>query len=127
MSYGSAGAVVRVRRGAVLLEALVALVILALTGVAMITLLGQTVETARQVHRREAETRAAGAALERVLAWDRSAMVARVGQSRLACCGLTVEAVTPALFRVAVSDTATGAVLLETSYYAPPPPHATTP
>jgi Tfp pilus assembly protein PilV len=106
-------------RGAVLLEALVALTLVAIAGLGMVTLLGQTVEVNRQLHRTERETRRAGEALEGLLVLDRATLAARVGRSRVGCCLLTVEAVTPDLYRVVLSDTATGAAILATSTYLP--------
>src|SRR5256885_1417036 len=115
------------RTGAVLLEAMIAITMIVIAGVGMVTLLGQSVTTAREAHRRDRDVRLASATLERVMLWTRAELDARVGTSRLGCCVLTIDLITPALYRVALLDTATNAVVLETTVYQPPPTHAPTP
>jgi hypothetical protein len=99
---------------------LVAITLLAVAGVGLSTLLGQTVDGVHRMHRRDADTREASRTLDRVVLWRRDELAARVGTSRVPCCTLQVAPLAPTLFRVALADTVTGAVLLETSVYHPP-------
>jgi hypothetical protein len=107
------------RSGAVLLEAMIALTMIAIAGVGMVTYLGQTIESLRQVHSRDRDTRAASVELDRLSLLTSRELAARIGRSRVSCCELVVEPLTPVLYRLALADTATGAFILETSVYAP--------
>ena len=109
---------VRQRTGAALIEALVALVLLATTGVAMASHVLQTIELARLAVRRDNEVRAASAALDRVRLWTGSEIAMRMGRTRLSCCELAIQPLSSALYHVAVVDTLTGATLLETTIYS---------
>ena len=111
--------VTRMRRGAALLEALVALTMLVTVGTGMITLLGQTVETTRETHARDEETRAAGEILERLSVLDPAELRVRAGVSRLPCCTLSLQIQSNVVFDVELADPRTGAVILRTTIYAP--------
>jgi hypothetical protein len=106
------------RRGAVLLEAMIAITMIAIAGVGMVTYLGQTIESIRQVHDRDRATRAASRELDHLSLLRSAQLGVRVGRTRIGCCELVVEAVTPVLYRLALADTMTGAFILETSVYA---------
>jgi hypothetical protein len=106
------------RRGAALLEAIVAITLLVTAGVAMITHVIQTIDTARMAAIRDREVREAGSILQRALLWTRADLLARVGHSRMNCCLLDVSRESATVFRLAVSDTGTGALIIETAIYA---------
>jgi hypothetical protein len=108
----------RPRAGAVLLEAMIAITLIAIAGVGMVTHLGQTIETIRHVHERDRAARSASRELDRLSLLRNGQLAARIGRSRIACCDLVVEPITPVLYRVALADTTTGAFLLETAVYA---------
>jgi Tfp pilus assembly protein PilV len=107
----------RQRIGAALIEALVALVLLATTGVAMVSHVLQTIEAARLAVQRDNETRAASATLDRVRLWSGSEIAVRMGRTRLPCCEMIIQPLSRALYHVTLVDTLTGAAILETTIY----------
>jgi type II secretory pathway component PulJ len=114
------------RAGAALIEVLVALVLLATAGSALVTFLGQTAHTMRQVRDAERETRQAAAELERLVLWDRATLLSRVGRSTRGHWSIVVVPISADLFDVFVAAD-TGAPLLQTTLYRPetndaPPP-----
>jgi len=113
--------IVGARRGALLLETLVGIVLLVTAGLAMVASIGQTLATAREVHRREEEVRSASEALEGISLWPRAVLDTRIGRTRWRDWNIRVDRLTPTLYRVAVADTLKSAVLLETSIYTPGP------
>lgn len=115
------------RSGVALIEVLVALVMLATSGVALVTLVGQTAHTMRSVRDTERQVRLATAQLDRLIVVDRAQLAAREGQSAFGEWSLRVTAVSSDLFDVAISATDTGAVLLATTIYRPDTARATTP
>ncbi len=107
----------RSRPGAALIETLIALVILASVGVALIAVLGQTVHTVRQFRERERGFAGAGQALDATVGWSRSELDARVGTRRFRDWQLTVVGAGSGLYDVALADTLTGVELLRTTLY----------
>jgi type II secretory pathway component PulJ len=94
-------------RGAVLLEAIVALTLLLLAGVSVVTLLGASLRSEDQLRRREREL----AALDRVLAGmtllTRTDLDRRLGRHPLGPFVTEVQRPEPTLYRIAVSDART--------------------
>jgi len=117
----------RRRRGVALLEVLIALVVLAFSGTAMITLLGQTAHTVRNLRDSERTIRLASAELERLVLWDRGQLAAHVGRSSIRGWSIRVDALTPALFDVSIAESDTGIVLLRTTVYRPEPSYVAQP
>jgi Tfp pilus assembly protein PilV len=109
------------RRGALLLETLVGIVLLVTAGLAMVASIGQTLSTAREVHRREEEVRSASDALDAISLWPRATLDARLGRTRWRDWNIRIDRLTPTLYRVAIADTVKSVVLLETSIYTPGP------
>ena len=109
---------IRQRTGAALIEALVALVLLATTGVAMLSHVLQSMEAARLAVRRDIEMRTASAALDRVRLWSSSEIAIRMGHTRLPCCEMIIQPLSSALYHVVLVDTLTGATMLETTIYS---------
>jgi type II secretory pathway pseudopilin PulG len=106
-----------------LVEVLIALVVLAFSGTAMITLLGQTAHTLRNQRDSERTIRLASAELERVVLWDRERLAAHVGHSIIRGWSVRVEELTPLLFDVSIAESDTGIVLLRTTAYRPEKSH----
>jgi len=109
----------RTRRGSALIEVLVALVLLAVSGVAMVTLLGQTGRSMQSTRNTELETRAASRVLDRFAAMDRAALLASRGRRDAGGFRADVVEESPDLFQVAVAASDTSAVLLGTILYRP--------
>lgn len=109
----------RRRRGSALLEVVVALVVLGLSGIAMITLLGQTAHSVRTVRNTERDVRQASDELGRFVAYDRPQLVAMVGRSASHGWSIEVVQAAPDLFDVTIADNDTSAVLLRTTIYRP--------
>jgi Tfp pilus assembly protein PilV len=109
----------RTRRGSALIEVLVALVLLAVSGVAMVTLLGQTGRSMRSTRDMELETSAASRVLDRFAAMDRAGLLASLGRHDAGGFRADVVEASPDLFDVAVAASDTSAVLLRTVFYRP--------
>jgi hypothetical protein len=110
-----------------LLDVVIALVVLGLSGVAMITLLGQTAHSVRTVRNTERDVRRASDELGRFVVYDRSRLIAMVGRSATHGWSIEVVQATPDLFDVSIAASDTSAVLLRTSVYRPDTLHATSP
>jgi hypothetical protein len=117
----------RRRWGSALLDVVVSLVVLGLSGIAMITLLGQTAYGVRTVRNTERDVRRASDELGRVATYNRSQLVAMVGRSWSHGWSIEVIQSEPDLFDLTIADNDTTAVLLRTSVYRPDTVHATTP
>jgi Tfp pilus assembly protein PilV len=117
----------RRRRGSALLDVVIALVVLGLSGIAMITLLGQTAHSVRTVRNTERDVRHASDELGRFVVYDRSQLLAMVGRSWARGWNIEVIETTPDLFDVSIAVTDTSAPLLRTSVYRPDTVHAATP
>jgi hypothetical protein len=105
------------RQGAALIEALVAVVMLATTGTALITLLGQTRHSMRTVRDGERQIRDASMRLDHLVLLGRSDFLAREGRSSLAGWSLVVTQVNATLFDVSIAVSDTSAPLLGTTIY----------
>ena len=109
----------RTRRGSSFIEVLLALLLLAVGGTALVTLLGQTAHSMRSLHVTEAETRAAAAELIALSILSRSELVALVGRNRSHGWTLDVARISANLFDVSIAASDTGNVLLRTAFYRP--------
>ena len=117
----------RTPRGSALVEVLVALVLLAVSGVAMVTLLGQTSRSMRSARDTERETDSASRVLDRVAAADRAGLLASLGRHDASGLRVAVLETSPDLFDVAVAVSDTSGVLMRTVFYRPDSSHAVTP
>jgi hypothetical protein len=107
------------RRGAVLLEALVALVILTSAGGAIAAL---AVESSRAVERArstEAEFRRANAFFGLITLWPREDLDRHFGEREQGPWRVRVERPTPTLYTITLLDSLGGRPLLRTSLYRP--------
>lgn len=107
------------RRGFALLDVLVAILLLALTGTAFVTLLGQTARTMQSLDRADAESLNASRELDRVSALSRNELVARIGRSHRNGWTIDVTQFGRALFDVSVAESDTSRALLQTTLYRP--------
>jgi hypothetical protein len=104
-------------KGSALLDVVIALVVLGLSGVAMITLLGQTAYSIRTVRNTERATRAASDELGRFVIYDRTQLISMVGRTRSHGWSIEVLRASPDLFDVSIAESDTSAPLLTTSIY----------
>jgi type II secretory pathway pseudopilin PulG len=109
----------RRRRGSSFIEVLIALVLLAIGGTALITLLGQTAHSIESVSASELQIRAAADQLGALSILDRAELTARVGQRTVRDFSLTIERVAPDLFDVKIATSDKGFELLKTTLYRP--------
>jgi type II secretory pathway pseudopilin PulG len=109
----------RRRSGMILLEVMLGTVLFAMSSVALVTLLVQTVATVR--HGRETERRTANATrlLNRVSLFSEFDLSLRLGVQRMNGLNMEIGAPAPTLFTIDVRDTVTGAVIVGTMVYRP--------
>ena len=107
------------RTGTALLDVVVALTLLGLSGVALIAVVGQTARTMRSVAFTERETRLAARELDRFVLYDRAQLIAMTGRRAVRDWSLDVEQVDTDLFDVAIARTDTSPPLLRTTLYRP--------
>lgn len=112
------------RRGMVLLEAIVALTILAIGATTMVALAAASLGA---VHRAEVEgdeARRAGALFDAIALWPRADLDRHLGDRPEGPWDLRIDRWSPTLYLVALRDTANSALILSTSLYRPETPHA---
>ena len=107
------------RSGSTFIEVLLSLVLLAISGTALVTLLGQTAHAIQNVRASEIQTRTAALEVSALAQLDRAVLVARVGRTRPHNWSMQIDRVTPDLFAVRVSSSDTGLVLIQTTLYRP--------
>jgi len=109
----------RTRRGWALIEVLLSLVLLAIGGMALITLLGQSTHSIESLHASELQTRAAGAQLNALSILSRADLAGRVGRTTMRGFSVSINRDGNDLFDVAIARSDTGLVLLRTTFYRP--------
>lgn len=107
------------RPGTALIDALVATVLLATTGIALVTLLGQIEHSMRSMRTSERQRRDASEHLDRLVLLSRADLLARQGRTTFAGWTLSVAVVGSGLFDVAIAPSDTSGPLLETTVYRP--------
>ncbi len=110
----------RARRGAALLEVLVAITLVTLIGVSSVRLVRDVGETVRLVSDDESSVRAASDFLNAVSLWTREQLDQRLGPREQGPWVLDIRRVTPDLYRAILLDD-TGAIVLETALFRPRP------
>lgn len=110
----------RPRQGSALIEVLVAIVLLATAGTGLVTLLGQTAQSMRNVLESERLTHAASEELGRLVLLDQAALLSLNGRSRSHGFTLDVDPLGQGLFAIRIAESDTTAVLLTTTVYRPP-------
>ena len=111
----------RDRRGAVLLEAMVALAILSAAGLAAVALVSQGADAVRRARAADAEVRQASAFLHAVALWPREDLDRRLGERPQGRWKLVIQRPTPTLYEVVLADSALARELLRTTLFRPEP------
>ena len=109
----------RRRKGALLLEVMIATVILAAAGVGLIVMLSQTVATIRSGRAAESRVSRAEMMMNRVSSWQTDRIAASVGVTRIGEWDVDVTLARPSVYAIQIKDTLTGAVALSTQVYRP--------
>jgi Tfp pilus assembly protein PilV len=107
------------RRGSALIEVLVALVLLAIGGTALIVLLGQTAQSMRSTVESERLTRTAFEQLDWIALESRGDLIARIGRTSVRGWTIDVRQASPSTFDVAVASSDTTSPLVHTTLYRP--------
>jgi Tfp pilus assembly protein PilV len=107
------------RLGSALIEVLVAIVVLAIGGTALITLLGQTSHSMSTTLESQRLALAASDEMNHVVVAPRSELLARVGRRIDRGWTVDIETMSANLFAVSVAQSDTSAVLLHTTLYRP--------
>ena len=111
------------RPGAVLLEVMVALAILASAGVTVVSLAAESARAVTRARDAEGELRAANAFFNTVALWPRADLDRHLGDRRQGRWVMRVDRPYPTLYVVTLSDSSTRALILRTSLYRPAEPH----
>jgi hypothetical protein len=112
------------RAGAVLLEAMAALVILAVAGTAAVTMVSQSADAVRRAGEAEVESRAADDFFQAVSMWTRDDLDRRLGERPQGPWRLRIQRPAPTLYEVVLVDSAATREILRTSLYRPEPRRA---
>lgn len=108
----------------VLLEAIVALTILAVGATTIVALAASSLDAVSRANAADAETRRANALLEAVSLWPRADLDRHLGDRPEGPWDLRIDRPSPTLYTAAIRDTSTNAVLLATSLYRAEEPGA---
>jgi hypothetical protein len=115
----------RRRRGAVLLEAIVALAILSSAGIAFVSLAAESARAVDRAHAGELELREGNAFFAAVALWSREDLDRHLGARHQGRWIMIVDRPRPDLYVISLSDSAKRAEFLRTSLYRPEPTRAT--
>jgi type II secretory pathway pseudopilin PulG len=108
-----------IRSGVALLEAIVALVIFAMAGVAALSMAAEVSRAVRDARVAEEELRGASAFLEAVALWPRADLDRRLGDRRQGPWLMRVDRPAPELYVITLSDSLGAATILRTSLFRP--------
>jgi type II secretory pathway pseudopilin PulG len=104
-------------RGAALLEALVALALLGTVGSAAAWSATESLQAVQRMHTREAEQRAADRFFTAVSLWPREDLDRHLGSHPQGRWRLRVDRPLPSIYAITLSDTTSGAALLQTALF----------
>ncbi len=107
------------RRAFTLLELLVALALLGIAGTSLVSAVAQTRATMHAVHEAELRTRRATVVLAGLAREPRASLAQKTGRRHVRGHEVRISRIARDLFTIAVVDTATRTVLLETTVYRP--------
>lgn len=107
------------RTGMVMLEVMLGVAILGMAGVALVTLLTQTVHTVRRGRSVERQTASAARLLDRATLWSDTELASSLGRQRIGDLNLEVGTIQSHLYTLIVLDTLTDAPVLHTAVYRP--------
>jgi hypothetical protein len=111
------------RSGVALIDALVAVVVLATAGVGLVTLLAQTASTVRGVRERERLIYRASSELASVSVLSGGELSGRVGETAQGAFVLRVVKPSEGVFDVSIIEPRSDHVLLRTTFYRPDSAH----
>jgi type II secretory pathway pseudopilin PulG len=103
--------------GAVLLEVIVAMVLLASAGLAAVSMAAEAVGAVSRAREAEVRTAQASRFMDAVSLWTRADLDRRLGDRREGPFTLRLEHPEPELYTAALADSASGRVLLATSLF----------
>lgn len=109
----------RRRAGAVLLEAIVALAIAAVAGVALLDVATESTRAVRRARLRDRDVMSAGRLLATASLWSAGELDQRLGLRRQGRWLLSTQRIAPSLYSLAVLDSAGNTVMLETTMFRP--------
>jgi Tfp pilus assembly protein PilV len=109
----------RSRHGSTLIDVLLALVLLAIAGTALVALLGQTSHSIRDAVESERLARRASEQIAWLSTETRADLDSRLGRTNLRGWTLDVRAASSTLFDISLSLSDTSAPLLRTLFYRP--------
>ena len=112
------------RRGAALLEAIVAMAILGTAGIAALTLASEAARAVDHARQAETELRQASAFMEAVALWTRDDLDRRLGDRPQGEWRLRIHRPEPELYTVILTDSLGVESLLATSLFRPAPRNA---
>lgn len=112
----------RSRRGAVLLEAIIALAILSVAGMAAVTLVSQSADAVRRARLAEAEMREADRFFTAVSLWTREDLDRRLGDRPQGLWRLMIQRPSPTLYEVVLTDSARTREILSSALFRPESP-----
>lgn len=107
------------RRGAVLLEVLIALAILGVVAASALSVAAEGASRVRSNHASESELRGASALFDAVTLWSRADLDRHLGRRRQGAWTMEVQRVGESLYDVTLEERQTGRLLLRTSLYRP--------
>jgi type II secretory pathway pseudopilin PulG len=107
----------------VLLEAVVALTILAVAGVAAVAMASESARTIAHIRETEAELRAASALMEAASLWTREDLDRRLGDRAQGPWRLRIDRPVPTLYTLTLTDSLGRAELLRTAIFRPEAAH----
>jgi type II secretory pathway pseudopilin PulG len=119
LTHSRTKALTHCRSGAVLLEAIVAIVILSVAGTAAVAMVGQAADGVRRAGAADVEAREASALMHAVALWTREDLDLRLGSRQQGPWRLSVQRPDPELYDVALTDSAGASVILRTSLFRP--------
>jgi type II secretory pathway pseudopilin PulG len=103
--------------GAVLLEVIVALALLASAGLAAVSMAAEAAEAVSRAREAEVRTAEASRFMDAVSLWTRADLDRRLGERRQGPFILRLDRPDPELYTTALADSASGRVLLATSLF----------
>jgi type II secretory pathway pseudopilin PulG len=112
------------RRGAVLLEVVIAMVVLAVAGTSAVVMVAQSADAVRRARAADVQVREASAFLHAVALWPREDLDRRLGDREQGDWRLRILRPAPTLYEVTLTDGTGGRVILRTALHRPAAPEA---
>jgi hypothetical protein len=112
------------RPGVVLLEAIVALTILTIAGLASVAMVRQGIDSVGQARAAEVEVRRASAFMDAIALWPRLDLDRHLGNRTEGPWRLAIDRPAPALYLIVLTDSLSRRELVRTALYRPGPPDA---